>query len=109
MKVDTLILLINGERIVDVVPIQAERQDPGSYSFGKQEIQFDISFTADDEWDGWRIVYELPDGCFEQDLSSTPQPDDTLSLVFDGDGVGPTPLRACERPRAFTESLSTNP
>lgn len=105
MKVDTLILLVNGERIADAVPIEADSEGPGSYTFGKQTIDFVVPFAADDVW---RIVYELPEGCYEMSLwHQGLTPGDTVELVFDG--AGPTSLVACKRPRAFTEPLSTSP
>lgn len=102
MKVDTLLLLVNEGQIADAVPLQIDALGEGWYTFGKQEISFEVPFSANG---GWRIVYELPEGCFEMVLTTQGlQAGDTVNLIFGG--AGSTPLTACERPRAFAKEVT---
>ena len=100
MKADVLLLLVNGDRIADAVPLQVETSGPNGYTFGNQTVHFEVPFTANG---GWRIVYELPHGCYEMMLSSQGlTAGDTVDLNFERPGS--TPLTACQRPRAFEQA-----
>jgi hypothetical protein len=100
MKVDVLLLLVNGNRIADAVPLQIETAGPDGYNFGDQTVHFEVPFTATD---GWRVVYELPEGCYEMVLSTQGlTAGDTINLEFGSPGG--TTLTACQRSRAFDQA-----
>ncbi len=108
---DAIAMIVDGnDRIVEVVPTKVDLSD-----FAERGVLTLESITIDiPKWDGeglshwipgkWRVIYELPIGCFEIDIPNM-KSGDTLAITV-GDPRGTTTIRECTNKPALAEPVT---
>ena len=104
---DALAFIVDGnDRIVEVVPTEVDItgfEETGLFRLTSFDIDIP-QWEGQDKWrDGrWRIIYELPFGCFEMGLPNM-KSGDTLE-IYVGDSGGTSSLRHCISKPAAVET-----
>ena len=106
MHADAVAMIVDSDNnIAQVVGFPIEWTPPNDD--GAMHFDFDHFEIPETDWGenrlGWRLILELPSGCFEMDLQFALRSGDTLS--FD-QGQALQPMRACTTRGSFVEAQS---
>ena len=106
MEADAVAMIVDSDnQIAQVVGFPIEWTPPTDD--GEMHFEFDKLNFPETDWGknrtGWRLILELPAGCFEMDLGMSLQHGDTLSFT---QGRNPQPMRACTTRGSFVEAQS---
>ena len=108
MQADAVAMIVDSDnQIAQVVGFPIEWTPPEESDDGEMHFDFGKLEIPETDWGenrlGWRLILELPIGCFEMDLSFALQHGDTLSFT---QGYAAKPMRVCTTRGSFVEAQS---